>query len=219
MGSVTEHSTALKQSHGVLTLALLCGAGLAAWFIGHNVFFYWTYTPENFSPYYWPRRYGLVVHISCGAMALTVGLIQLWLGLTGRARAWHRRLGRVYAGSVLVGGTAALYMLATIPPPLGLYAAGLVGMEVAWILTTAQGYCAIRRGALTLHRSWMLRSYVITFSFVVLRLITAAMAAAGIGTEDSRFDAAAWLSWVIPLLLLEVYLRRAKAAASPMRTA
>jgi hypothetical protein len=49
--------------------------------------------------------------------------------------------------------------------------------------------------------------------------MTAAMAAAGIGTEDSRFDAAAWLSWVIPLLLLEVYLRRAKAAASPMRTA
>jgi hypothetical protein len=82
MGSVTEHSTALKQSHRVLTLALLCGAGLAAWFIVHNVFFYWTYTPENFSPYYWPRRYGLVVHISCGALALTVGLIQLWLGLT-----------------------------------------------------------------------------------------------------------------------------------------
>jgi uncharacterized membrane protein YozB (DUF420 family) len=219
MGSVTEHSTALKQRHGFLAVSVLCGAGLAAWFIAHNVFFYRTYTPENFSPYYWPRRYGLVVHISCGAMALTVGLIQLWLGITGRARAWHRRLGRVYAVSVLIGATAALYMLATIPPPLGLYAAGLVGMEVAWILTTAQGYFAIRRGALALHRSWMLRSYVITFSFVVLRLMTAAMEAAGIGTEDSRFDAAAWLSWVIPLLLLELYLRRAKAAASPMRTA
>jgi uncharacterized membrane protein YozB (DUF420 family) len=141
----------------------------------------------------------VALSLLCGAVALTVGLIQLWLGLTGRARAWHRRLGRVYALSVLFGATAALYMLATIPPPLGLYAAGLVGMEVAWIFTTGRGYFAIRRGALTLHRSWMLRSYVITFSFVVLRLMTAAMEAAGIGTEDSRFAAAAWLSWVIPL--------------------
>jgi hypothetical protein len=60
MGSVTEHSTAFKQRHRFLALSLLCGAGLTAWFIAHNVFFYRTYTPENFSPYYWPRRYGLV---------------------------------------------------------------------------------------------------------------------------------------------------------------
>jgi uncharacterized membrane protein len=214
MGFTTTFSAALRGPQRLLVLIFAGGAAGAAWFIAHNVFSYVTFNPDNFTPYYWPRRYGLLVHISAGSLALTVGLVQLWLGLTGRARALHRRLGQVYVFSVFCGSIAGLYMAATIPPPIGLYAAGLVGLEVAWIITTACGYFAIRRGALAQHRSWMIRSYVVTFGFVTFRLITNTLASLAIGNEDSQFDAAAWLCWTVPLLLTEVYLRRRKLIAA-----
>jgi uncharacterized membrane protein len=91
-------------------------------------------------------------------VALTTGVLQLWLGFTGRTRRLHRLLGRVYVTGVLCGAIAGLYMAATIPPPGGFYASGLVGLEIAWIITTSIAYISICRGAVALDREWMVRT-------------------------------------------------------------
>jgi hypothetical protein len=101
----------------------------------------------------------------------------------------------------------AIYMAITMPPPLGAYAFGLDGLGIAWIVTTAVAYFSIRRGAVTAHRSWMVRSYVITFGFVTFRVINLTLVNLGVGNEDSQTGAAAWLCWTIPLLLAEVSIR------------
>jgi uncharacterized membrane protein YozB (DUF420 family) len=192
---------------GILAASVLCGAGLAGWFVNRDVIHYFTFDQHEFTDYYWSRRIGLLAHISGGSVALTVGLIQLWLGFTGRTRRLHRWLGRIYVLGVLCGALAGIYMAATIPPPLGLYASGLVGLEIAWIITTSVAYVSIRRGAIALHREWMLRSYVVTFGFVVLRVIVSMMTALNLGSDDGRYDLAAWACWVLPLVLIQLYFR------------
>jgi uncharacterized membrane protein len=207
-------SVATPGSSWLLATSLLCGAALAGWFINRDVTQYFTLNPETFTSYYWTRRFGLLLHISGGSLALTVGLVQLWLGFTGRTRRLHRLLGRLYVFGVLLGAIAGLYMAATIPPPGGFYASGLVGLETVWIITTSIAYVSIRRGAVALHRAWMVRSYVVTFGFVVLRVVVSTMTMLNVGNDDSRYGIAAWLCWTLPLLITEIYFRSHKPGAA-----
>jgi len=195
------------RQHRWLVAALAGAAALVSWFLLTDAADYLTVTPESFTPYYWPRRFGLLLHIAGGTSALTVGLVQLWLGFTGRTRQWHRYLGRAYVLSVLIGSMGALYMAVTMPPPLGGYAFGLDGLGIAWIVTTAVAYFSIRRGDLASHRSWMIRSYVVTFGFVTFRVINLTLVKLGLGNEDSQTATAAWLCWTIPLVLAEISMR------------
>ncbi len=207
---------ALRQ-HRWLVAALAGGAALVAWFLATDASDYLTFTPDGFTAYYWPRRFGLVLHIGGGTSALCVGLLQVWLGLTGRTGRWHRYLGRAYVIAVLIGSIGAFYMAVTMPPPWGAYAFGLDGLGMAWVVTTAIAYFAIRRGALARHRSWMIRSYLVTFGFVTFRIINLTLVKLGVGNEDSQTGAAAWLCWTIPLLLAEIGLRWSRSRrASPL---
>ncbi len=194
-----------------LLLAGMLGVGLALaiWFLNRDATQYLTLKAATFTPYYWPRRYGLLLHISGGFLALMVGLVQIWLGLTARTGRLHRNLGRLYLFGVGVGSAGAFYMAATFPPPPApLYASGLWGLGVAWVVTTSKAYLAVRRGDIAAHRAWMIRSYVVTFGFVTLRVIQAALMAFGIANEDDSVSVAAWLCWTVPLVLTEIVLRR-----------
>jgi uncharacterized membrane protein YozB (DUF420 family) len=200
--------TAITQPQlRVLIPALVCGAALVAWFLLTDAADYLTITQDSFTSYYWSRRYGLLFHIAGGTTALTAGLIQLWLGFTGSTRRLHRNIGRLYLFGVLVGSVGAIYMGATMPPPLGAYAFGLWGLGTAWVFTTSVAYVAIRRGDVAQHRAWMIRSYVVTFGFVTFRVINLVLERLDVGNEDSRTGAAAWLCWTIPLLVTELCLR------------
>ena len=204
----------------VLGGILLLGFGLAIWFIHRDATAFMTLSPASFTPYYWPRRYGLLLHICGGTLAIIVGLVQIWLGLTGRTRALHRNFGRLYVLAVSVGSAGAFYMAATFPPPPApSYASGLWGLGIAWGTTTWMGYRAARRGDFAAHRSWMIRSYVVTFGFVMLRLIQDALMALGLANEDDSVAVAAWLCWTVPLALTEVVFRWPRLTGAPARDA
>jgi uncharacterized membrane protein YozB (DUF420 family) len=195
----------------MLLPTLFCGAALVLWFLLTDAAEYLTVTPDHFTSYYWTRRFGLLFHIAGGTTALTAGLIQLWMGFTGRTQRSHRHVGQLYLFGVLVGSGGAVYMGATMPPPIGAYAYGLFGLGIAWALTTSVAYISIRRGELSQHREWMIRSYLVTFGFVTFRLINLALVNLNVGNEDSRTGAAAWFCWTIPLLVAELCLRLRKS--------
>jgi len=210
-------STALAQNatgrHPILATVLLGVAALATWFIARNLLRYVTLDREVFGPYFWPRRYGLLLHLSGGLLALAIGIAQLWLGATGRTHGVHRRLGLVYMFGVAVAAGGAIYLALTIPPPGWIYALGLVVLAGAWILTTSLAYLAIRRRNQEQHREWMIRSYVVTFAFVTFRMFHDALAAFGVGTELDRLTASAWVCWSVPLLLAEPLVQWRKLAS------
>jgi uncharacterized membrane protein len=196
----------------ILLLTLGVMASLALSFIHHSVFQYRSYNALSYADF-WPRRYGLILHIASGVVALLLGLVQLWLGTTGKMRGLHRMAGKAYVVAVTIGSIAAVYLALTSNGPLG-YWTGLLGLSVAWALTTAMGYIAARCRNYQEHKEWMIRSYIVTFAFVTFRLSTRLILSWSLvlQTQTSEVKALmAWACWAVPLLLLEPFLHRIKS--------
>ena len=67
----------------LLALGLLLLAGYACRFIASNVFHYRSYDAATYD-IFCPRRFGLGPLMLGGTVAVLVGVMQLWLGATGR---------------------------------------------------------------------------------------------------------------------------------------
>ena len=154
----------------------------------------------------WPwYRWGLLAHAVAAPVALLVGLAQWRLP---KSRAWHARLGKVYGLSVLAFAVPGALVL--LPEALG-GLAGQVGFTLlilAWALTTALGW---RRQGYPSHGRWMLRSYLLCCSAVLLRLLGFAAAKAGFPPTQITYAVLVWLSWLPGWLLLElIWWKRAR---------
>lgn len=183
----------------VLTAALL-------WFVGRKLHYLTDYSLQSYSDYFWPRRGGLLLHLAGGALAITTGLVQIWLGLTGRTGPLHRSLGRIYVTAILIGSAGGFYLALTIPGHLA-YASGLFMLACAWLLTTGMAVHAIRTRRIEQHREWMLRSYTVTFAFVTYRLVSMWLRQWIPVQPDPVADEVdatmAWACWAVPLLVAE----------------
>ena len=200
-------AAAATRSYSRLLIASTLGALalFALWFVNRSALPYLGLSEAHFGPYFWPRRWWLVLHIAGGITALTVGLVQLWLGLTTRTAALHRALGKLYVAVIAVGSIAGFYLALTIPSNAP-YAAGLFFLCVAWVVTTSMAVIAIRRRNVLQHREWMMRSYAVTFAFVTFRFGVDTLIAQGTQTSDAQ-AIMAWACWAMPLLLLEPLLQ------------
>jgi uncharacterized membrane protein len=189
-----------------LFTAIAVSGGFALWFIVHKVYLYTSYNAATYDAL-WPRRYGLIPHLLGGMVAILAGLVQIWLGLTGRTGALHRALGRVYVAGVAVGSAGSFYLALTIDPKYFAYAAGLFALACAWVLTTSMALLAIHRRAIEQHREWMLRSYVVTFAFVTFRLTERILLDWKVAPEMEVDTFLAFACWAVPLLLAEPLLQ------------
>ncbi len=152
----------------------------------------------------------VVVHLIGGALAITLGALQLNSRIRRNHLAVHRWLGRCYCIAVLLGGSAGL-TLATmadggLPSSIGF---GMLG--VLWIGSTVTAYICIRRRRVDLHRAWMLRSYGLTFAAVTLRLWLPLSQVAGLPYLPS-YQAIAWLCWVPNLVVVEWFVLSRRAS-------
>jgi uncharacterized membrane protein len=193
---------------GAPGVLLALAAALGAWFVLTRAARFVHFDAATYREHYWSLRGALVPHMLGGTVALVAGLVQFWLGLTGRLGALHRVLGRCYLAGVAVGSAGALYMVAHGDREDLAYWAGLAGLAAAWLVTTATAYLAIRSGAVEQHRDWMVRSYVVTFAFVTFRLVDD-LATGPFGVEPtSQYNGVvAWACWSVPLLLAEPVLQ------------
>jgi uncharacterized membrane protein YozB (DUF420 family) len=197
-----------KSSSRFITIGLLVAASLVAGrFLIHYAAPYFRWDPKYFD-YFWPHRFRLISHISGGIVALVCGTLQLWTGLRQKAMTFHRWTGRIYLVGVAVGITGALLMtLSTTPKSFGV---ALRGLAMAWLVTTAIAWAAILRGRVSLHKEWMVKSYLVTFAFVTFRVITDnmpwLMARLGSSPDDASANVT-WLSWVVPLAVYEAILQ------------
>jgi hypothetical protein len=76
------------------------------------------------------------------------------------------------------------------------------------------------QGRFAEHRRWMIRSFVLTFGAVTLRLYLPLAPLLHIDFMDV-YRASAWVSWVPNLILAELYLARGRrpVVAKPLRAA
>jgi uncharacterized membrane protein len=195
------------------TRILLCGAvGVAFWYLNTSALRYLQLSPDTYG-IFWPRREWLFAHALTGILALVLGPLQFWPGLKQRHPAFHRGTGVIYASSAGIGAIAALYL--AFRTDFGwMYAMGLTSMAMAWLISTGLAVAAIYQGMLPQHREWMIRSYVVTFGFVMLRVVTDVLEMRGIGSVTERLAFGSWICWSVPLLITETLLQGRKVFAT-----
>ena len=140
-------------------------------------------------------------HFLGGAIVMTAGALQFNATLRARHLHWHRWLGRIYVGGVLIGGVAGFYL--AFYADGGLVARfGFALLALCWVGATWVAYLQIRRGNVEVHRAWMVRSYALTLAAVTLRIEIPLFLMSGVPFEEA-YPVIAWLCWVPNLLVAE----------------
>ena len=157
------------------------------------------FNTESFGSY-WPSRGWLLGHISGATVALFLGPFQFWSGLKMSRPKLHRSIGYGYVGGIFVGGAASFVLcFRSAIPDFGF---SLFFLALTWWLTAGMALIAVRHRRFDAHREWMIRSYIVTFAFVLFRLVQDTHLLDGLGR--AKLSSTVWVSWVIPLLVAEV---------------
>jgi len=217
----TAVAASSRTNRGKLAATTLAWAGiigLALAFIFKYVVFYFRHYDAASFDIYWPRRGWLFLHISAGTLALLAGPFQFWTGLRRRRMSFHRWTGRVYLLGVGLGIAGALGLSFTTTFDFGVVY-GIRGLAAAWFVVTAMAYYTIRKGLVSLHKEWMIRSYVVTFAFVTFRFLQDYTPLSRVRPEGDRDTTIAWACWVVPLAVTEMVfqLKRLRGALATRR--
>jgi hypothetical protein len=186
------------------------------------IYFFVTTVPNYFHydvahyRYYWPKRWWLIAHVGGGTLALSMGLFQFSGTIRRRFVKVHRWMGRLYLIGVLVGSIGAAYM-GVMVSPLKAFGISLEFLALAWVMTSLMAYIAVLRRQFAAHREWMVRSYVVTFGFVLFRLGTRNHVFGSLGQEMQPVMLA-WACWAIPMLITDV-VQRWRQTIGPKRLA
>ena len=202
-----SQETLTTTGGGTKKALLAIAALLALYFAYEQVFPYFVWSEEAYG-YYWQFRLPLLLHVVGGLVALLTGVFQLWSGLNRRAMSTHPKTGRLYATAVAVGAAGAIWLSITSAAFGFAWGASLFMLAVAWLAITATAIYLIRTRQVLAHKQWMVRSYILTFAFVLFRIVTDHIPAQelwGISYADWS-NAMIWPVWVVPLLSYEILL-------------
>ena len=134
-----------------------------------------------------------------GAVALRIGLTKNWFR-------WHKPAGYAYiAGGTVAASVALIRSFDTKHTP-GLATGTLAAF---WLLFTAMAYRAVRNRIFDEHRDWMIRSYVLAWTFVFCRFWTRAAPASLQGDGSDMI----WVTWIAPIMLAEMALQWNRGAS------
>ena len=165
---------------------------------------------------YLNATFWLSLHAATGSGALLFGLFQFLPSSRCRNHWLHYAVGTAYVGCVIPSCMSAFY-LAAITPRGSVFALGLSCQSAIWLVATLMACSNVCRRRFRQHSEWILRSYVVTFSFVTFRSTVILMTYAGITTEADRFNIASWIGWSMPLAATEIVIHARRRAENVER--
>lgn len=208
------HHSSRRSRRGLWWLPVI---GAALYFLAGAAAPYLMRIDEATYGRFWPHAPWLLAHVVGGTVALVLGPLQFWSSVRLRYRDLHRWSGRLYLGGVAVAAPSAFYL--SFQTSLFGFGVGLFTLGVLWSAATALAYVAIRNGQVKAHREWMIRSYVLTFTFVSFRLWLMLASMLELGEPRDVFPAVGWMSFVVPLFVTEVVLRWRETTTPVLRSA
>jgi hypothetical protein len=158
----------------------------------------------------------LYVHVIGGVSILVAGAGALYTGWTRKAFKRHKWFGYTYLGLGTVMSLSALALSVEAPhEPRSLYVATGT-LAAVWLAVAAMALRAARNRRFLVHRDWMIRSYVLTWTFVGCRIATNVDVFPNLGPES--VTAAIWMNWIVPFVVCEIALQwRAGGKVAPHR--
>ena len=160
------------------------------------------------------RTHGLMLyaHVIGGLTVIAAGAGALYIGWTKKAFKRHRWFGYTYLAFGSVMAVTALALSVAAPhEPRSLYAATGT-LAVVWLAVAGMALRAAVNRRILVHRDWMIRSYVLTWTFVGCRVATNVNMFPELGAE--AVTAAIWLNWIVPFVICEMALQWRSGARS-----
>lgn len=152
----------------------------------------------------------IMAHAVGGTFMLGAGALALYIGSTRRWRSWHKVIGYSYFGGGALGAVAALFLSITLAhPPLSVGVATAT-LAVVWLAFAAMALRAAVNQRFDSHREWVIRSYVVTWTFVGCRIAQDFRLFGYLG--DEGLTAGIWLYWIAPVLICEIALQWRRGA-------
>jgi hypothetical protein len=195
---------------------------------------YYSYFPPDFSSdflrgrerhFFGAYHWAFYVHILSGPVSLILGLILIAERSRARFPRWHRYLGRIQVGCVLLLVTPSGLWMAYYAAAGPIAAVGLAALAVATATCVSLGAWSAVTRRFADHRRWMWRCYLLLCSAVVLRLIGGLATVTGV-VAPWVDPLATWMSWLLPLAVFELrewtrrntgYFKRARLRARAMQ--
>ena len=118
----------------------------------------------------------LYPHMIGGTIMLFFGAANLYIGASRQHFKYHKLIGRVYLIGGSLGTIAALSINLTVAhkaDPTVTFTnntVSIVTLGLAWLGCAAMAYRAVRNKRYDSHRDWIIRSYVLAWSFVFCRI-------------------------------------------------
>lgn len=176
-------------------------------FVMNDALPYFGFDQEVFGRY-WGMKWPLIGHISGGLLALVLGPFQFWEGFRNKYLKIHRWMGRLYLTGILIGTISSVALALTTGIAIHIsWAISLIILAMAWFFTSAMALRFILLKRVNLHKEWMIRSYVVTFAFVLFRWMNSTPLFVEMGNFIERGSTLIWLSWTIPLFITEIILQ------------
>lgn len=150
-------------------------------------------------------RWAFYTHITSSIWLLITGALQFSTQIRVNYPKIHRILGKIYVCIICILAAPSGFCMA-------LYANGGIWAKIAfsilsilWFVYTYWAYLYIKRGNLQKHTSFMYKSYVLTLSAIILRLLVMILPHIFILPAQQMYTLVSWLSWVPSLLITELY--------------
>jgi uncharacterized membrane protein len=116
-----------------------------------------------------PMTPWLIPHIAGGTIAFLVAPLQFSTTIRQRNPALHRWLGRLYMIACIVSSILSVWIVLRFELKANWAVMGAMGG--LWLLTTVLAWLAIRARDIRQHQLWIGRSFGLTFTFVLTRII------------------------------------------------
>ncbi len=176
-------------------------------FVLNDALPYFGFDEEVFGRF-WGMKWTLIGHVSGGLVALSLGPFQFWKTFRDNYLKVHRWMGRLYLTAILIGTISSTTLAWTTGLAIHwTWAFALQMLAFAWICTAAMAFISIKRKRIQQHKEWMIRSYVVTFAFVIFRWLAAMPSIIELGSFVERGPTLIWISWAIPLFITEIVLQ------------
>jgi len=174
---------------------------------------YRDYFPPNFESeflrgrqdyFFGSYQWAFYAHLVSGPVTLILGLVLISDQFRLKFRNWHRRLGRFQCLCILfvVSPTGLWMALHVDSGPVS--AIGFATLAILTAFFVMMGWRAAVKRRFVSHRKWMLRCFLLLCSAVVLRLVAGFVSLIHYEREWI-YLASAWVSWLVPLLVFEIW--------------
>lgn len=154
---------------------------------------------EEFFFYY---RFFLYTHMLAGPVALFAGLFQF----TWRRHRLHSWIGRIYIVSILVFAAPAGFAMAWYAADGFWSVSNFLLLSLLWFYFTLKAFQKARLRQFEAHQNWMIRSFILTNSAVLLRVFSYFSNHWHLMEPVTGYLIIGWLSWLPFLLIFEILL-------------